>query len=124
MGHNIRVHYCIPGVNAINIYMKVVNAPADTKKKALLEDTPSSSVYSQLQKLASQNPVFAQNLQNIIQTQIQTIQTGIPPEKRQSSPSPTPPADILPPSLGPQQQQINSNAQAALMILLTFRISL
>jgi len=118
-GHNIRVHYCIPGVNAINIYMKVVNAPADTKKKALLEDTPSSSVYSQLQKLASQNPVFAQNLQNIIQTQIQTIQTGIPPEKRQSSPSPTPAADILPPSLGTQQQQINSNAQAALMILLT-----
>ena len=56
-GHNIRVHYCIPGVNAINIYMKVVNAPADTKKKALLEDAPSSSVYTQLQKLASQNPV-------------------------------------------------------------------
>ena len=55
--HNIRVHYCIPGVNAINIYMKVVNAPTDTKKKALLEDTPSSSVYTQLQKLASQNPV-------------------------------------------------------------------
>jgi len=117
-GHNIRVHYCIPGVNAINIYMKVVNTPSDTKKKALLDDAPSSSVYTQLQKLASQNPVFAQNLQNIIQTQIQTIQTGIPPEKRQSSPSPTPPTEILPPSLG-SQQQINSNAQAALMILLT-----
>merc|ERR1719483_299166 len=117
-GHNIRVHYCIPGVNVINIYMKVVNTPTDTKKKALLDDAPSSSVYTQLQKLASQNPVFAQNLQNIIQTQIQTIQTGIPPEKRQSSPSPTPPTEILPPSLG-SQQQINSNAQAALMILLT-----
>jgi len=118
-GHNIRVHYCIPGVNAINIYMKVVNAPSDTKKKALLEDAPSSSVYSQLQKLASQNPVFAQNLQNIIQTQIQTIQTGIPPEKRQSSSSsPTPGSDILPQSIN-SQQQINSNAQAALMILLT-----
>merc|ERR1712123_407060 len=51
-GHKIRVHYCIPGVNAINIYMKVVNAPIDNKKKALLEDTPSSSVYNQLQKLA------------------------------------------------------------------------
>jgi hypothetical protein len=37
--------------------MKVVNAPTDTKKKALLEDTPSSSVYTQLQKLASQNPL-------------------------------------------------------------------
>ena len=22
-GHNIRVHFCIPGVNAINIYMQV-----------------------------------------------------------------------------------------------------
>ena len=26
-GHNIRVHYCIPGVNAINIHIKVVNVP-------------------------------------------------------------------------------------------------
>jgi len=117
-GHNIRVHYCIPGVNAINIYMKVVNAPADTKKKALLEDAPSSSVYTQLQKLASQNPVFAQNLQNIIQTQIQTIQTGVPLDKRQSSPTPPPASEILPPNIG-SRQQINSNAQAALMILLT-----
>jgi hypothetical protein len=25
-GDNIQVHYCIQGVNAINIYMKVVNA--------------------------------------------------------------------------------------------------
>jgi len=116
-GHKIRVHYCIPGVNAINIYMKVVNSPTDTKKKALLEDAPSSSVYTQLQKLASQNPVFAQNLQNIIQTQIQTIQTGIPPEKRQNSPSPTPVSEVLPQSLN--NHQINSNAQAALMILLT-----
>ena len=63
-GHNIRVHYCIPGVNAINIYMKVVNAPADTKKKALLEDAPSSSVYTQLQKLASQNPLCKYNLRH------------------------------------------------------------
>ncbi|QQP39030.1 Uncharacterized protein FKW44_019784, partial [Caligus rogercresseyi] len=54
--HNtpIRVHYCIPGVNAINIYMQVVNAPE--KKKALLHDAPSANVYSQLQKLAKQNP--------------------------------------------------------------------
>ena len=55
-GQKIRVHYCIPGVNAINIYMAVVNAKEETNKKALLEDTPSSSVYSQLQKLAAQNP--------------------------------------------------------------------
>ena len=56
-GHKIRVHFCIPGVNAINIYMAVVNSKEETKKKApLMEDAPSSSVYTQLQKLASQNP--------------------------------------------------------------------
>ena len=33
-----------------------MNAPADSKKKALLNDTPSANVYSQLQKLAQQNP--------------------------------------------------------------------
>ena len=54
-----RVHFCIPGINAINIHMKVVNSPveANGKKKALLEDAPSSNVYSQLQKLTAQNPV-------------------------------------------------------------------
>lgn len=51
-----RVHYCVPGVNAIDIYMKAMNAPAENKKKALLNDTPSANVYSQLQKLAQQNP--------------------------------------------------------------------
>ena len=56
-GHTIRVSFCIPGVNAINIYMAVVNAKDDVKtKKALLEDAPSSSVYTQLQKLSAQNP--------------------------------------------------------------------
>ena len=35
---------------------QAVNAPADSKKKALLNDTPSANVYSQLQKLAQQNP--------------------------------------------------------------------
>merc|ERR1719234_745700 len=88
-GRNIRVHYCIPGINAINIHMKVVNSPVEGngKKKALLDDAPSSNVYSQLQKLTAQNPVFAQNLQNIIQTQIATIQTGAPPPDRRPSPA-------------------------------------
>ena len=33
-GHSIRVHYCIPGVNAINIYMQVLNrvSPLTAKK--------------------------------------------------------------------------------------------
>ena len=57
-GYKMRVSFCIPGVNAINIYMAVVNAKEDpsVSKKALLDEAPSSSVYSQLQKLATQNP--------------------------------------------------------------------
>jgi hypothetical protein len=55
-GHPIRVQFCIPGVNAINIYMSVVNSREDNKK-ALMDDAPTSSVYSQLQKLSTQNPV-------------------------------------------------------------------
>jgi hypothetical protein len=54
-GQPIRVQYCIPGVNAINIYMSVVNA-RETTKRALMDDAPTSSVYSQLQKLSTQNP--------------------------------------------------------------------
>ena len=64
-GHKIRVSFCIPGVNAINIYMAVVNAKDEVKnKKALLDDAPSSSVYSQLQKLSSQNPACKLSLDN------------------------------------------------------------
>ena len=37
-------------------FFQAVNAPPDTKKKALLQDTPTANVYSQLQKLAGQNP--------------------------------------------------------------------
>ena len=56
-GHRIRVHFCVPGVNAINIHMKTVHAPSEpSKKRALMNDTPSANVYSQLQKLAQQNP--------------------------------------------------------------------
>lgn len=77
-GHKIRVHHCVPGVNAINIYMQAVNAPPDTKKKALLNNQPTANVYTQLQKLASQNPTFGQNLQSIIQDQIQRLSTGQP----------------------------------------------
>ena len=35
---------------------QAVNAPPDPKKKALLNDQPTANVYSQLQKLTSQNP--------------------------------------------------------------------
>ena len=37
-------------------YLQAVNAPPDTKKKALLNEGPTANVYNQLQKLASHNP--------------------------------------------------------------------
>ena len=54
-GTKIKVQFCIPGVNAINIHMRVVNAP-ETSVKGLIDEVPGSSVYSQLQKLSNQNP--------------------------------------------------------------------
>ena len=46
------------GVNAINIYMSVVSAPepGGASKRGLIDEVPSSDVYSQLQKLGTQNP--------------------------------------------------------------------
>ena len=55
-GSNIRVLYCIPGVNAINIYMSLVTAPDTVSRKGLVDEVPSSTVYAQLQKLGTQNP--------------------------------------------------------------------
>ena len=43
-------------VKYFSFFFQAVNAPPDTKKKALLQDTPTANVYSQLQKLAGQNP--------------------------------------------------------------------
>uniref|UniRef100_A0A0K2U9B3 RRM domain-containing protein n=1 Tax=Lepeophtheirus salmonis TaxID=72036 RepID=A0A0K2U9B3_LEPSM len=67
-GSKIRVQYCIPGVHAINVYMSFVNNPMDalSEKKALLEETPSTKVYDQLESLSKQNPWFVQSLQNIM----------------------------------------------------------
>ena len=55
-GSNIRVLYCIPGVNAINIYMSLVTSADTVSKKGLVDEVPSSTVYAQLQKLGTQNP--------------------------------------------------------------------
>ena len=55
-GSHIRVYYCIPGVNAINIYMSLVTAADSMSNKGLVDEVPSSTVYAQLQKLGTQNP--------------------------------------------------------------------
>lgn len=44
------------------MFFQVMNSEVDTKKKALLNDTPNANVYSQLQKLAHQNPSCKNNL--------------------------------------------------------------
>ncbi|XP_076068740.1 uncharacterized protein LOC143041033 [Oratosquilla oratoria] len=76
-GSSIRVQYCIPGVRAINIYMKLLNDPGPKRRGALLPEPPANTVFTQLQNLAKQNPAFASSLQNIILTQIQTLQSGL-----------------------------------------------
>lgn len=78
-GHNIRVSYYIPGVRAINLYLKLLNENVsliafsidffiycdfclfvlqpNKGKGALLPDPPAPAVFQQLQNLAKQNPV-------------------------------------------------------------------
>ncbi len=69
-GQPVRIQYCIPGVHAINIYMSFVNNPMDAvaERKALLDETPSSKVYDQMNSLAKHNPWFVANLQKIMAT--------------------------------------------------------
>lgn len=72
-GSNIRVLYCIPGVNAINIYMSLVTSADTVSKKGLVDEVPSSTVYAQLQKLGTQNPACKYFI-------FRWIQTGSDPE--------------------------------------------
>ena len=86
---------------------------------------PSSSPHLIFHQALSLYSVFsvAQNLQNIIQTQIATIQTGAPPPpERRPSPAAAAARASPSPTVEQQQQQqqsIDASAQAALMILLT-----
>ena len=38
-GHSIRIHFCIPGVNAINIYMQASKKAENTKQIRFLRHT-------------------------------------------------------------------------------------
>ncbi|XP_022187267.2 LOW QUALITY PROTEIN: ribonucleoprotein PTB-binding 1-like [Nilaparvata lugens] len=76
-GQQIRISYYIPGVHAINLYLKLLNDPGPKVKTGGLLPDPSRQVIIQsLQNLFNQNPIFAQNLQNIIMGQIQASHTG------------------------------------------------
>ena len=112
-GQGIRVQFCIPGVHAINIYMAFVNNPMDAvqEKKALLENTPSSKVYDQLNSLAKQNPWFVANLQNIMAS-----------SAFNSSNNNTHPPGVIQP-LKTNQTDAADPAQAALILLLAGKVS-
>ncbi|KAL5237531.1 hypothetical protein ACI65C_004941 [Semiaphis heraclei] len=75
-GHNIRITYYIPGVRAINLFLKLLNEPSKSKCGGLLPDPPQEVIEQSLQNLSKQNPIFAQNLQNIIFNQIKAAQMG------------------------------------------------
>ncbi|VVC45122.1 RNA recognition motif domain [Cinara cedri] len=75
-GHNIRITYYIPGVRAINLFLKLLNEPSKSKCGGLLPDPPQEVIEQSLQNLSKQNPIFAQNLQNIIFNQIKASQMG------------------------------------------------
>lgn len=68
----IRVVYYIPGVRAINLYLRLLNdMPPKGKSAGLLPDPSGQSIMQSIQSLSKQNPIFAQNLKNIILHQIQ-----------------------------------------------------
>lgn len=71
-GRPMRVTYYIPGVRAINLYLKLLNdIPSKGKSVGLLPDPSGQVIVQSLQNLSKQNPIFAQNLQKIILDQIQ-----------------------------------------------------
>ncbi len=122
--HPIRVQYCIPGVHAINIYMAFVNNPMDaiSEKKALLEETPSSKVYDQLNSLAKHNPWFVANLHNIMVSSGKGSGGGANGQGQgQQGHAPLPPLKLaaLPPSSSSQADP----AQAALILLLAGKVA-
>ncbi|CAL4073764.1 unnamed protein product, partial [Meganyctiphanes norvegica] len=145
-GQGIRVQYCIPGVRAINIYMKILNEQPNKKKTALLPEPPANKVFTQLQNLTKHNPAFATSLQNIILTQIQNLQSGggargaepgrgpsVPVGPRSDGPQQPPPRPPMhrPPPPGPPPPpthtpppSLNTNAQAALVILLAAQMQM
>ncbi|XP_050527162.1 ribonucleoprotein PTB-binding 1-like [Daktulosphaira vitifoliae] len=75
-GQKIRITYYIPGVRAINLFLKLLNEPSKSKCGGLLPDPPQEVIEQSLQNLSKQNPIFAQNLQNIIFNQIKASQMG------------------------------------------------
>ncbi|XP_043240769.1 ribonucleoprotein PTB-binding 1-like [Amphibalanus amphitrite] len=91
-GSRLQVHFCMPGVRAIDIYMRLLNESAAPRgRSALLPDPPAPAVYQQMKNLSQQNPAFAQNLQNIVTSQISELQQ----EMAQSGYAAPPPPPVV-----------------------------
>lgn len=69
----IRVVYFIPGVRAITLMLNLLDTPSSrvTKSTGLLPDPTGQSIRASIENLSKQNPIFAENLKNIIIHQIQ-----------------------------------------------------
>ncbi|XP_037093012.1 ribonucleoprotein PTB-binding 1-like, partial [Pollicipes pollicipes] len=108
-GSQLEVHFCMPGVRAIDIYMRLLNESAAPRaRSALLPDPPAPAVYQQMKNLSQQNPAFAQNLQNIVTSQISELQqemaqaqSGFAPPPPPPPPPPAPPTSAPPPPRPP-----------------------
>lgn len=67
----IRVVYFIPGVRAINLMLSLLDTPPrGGKSTGLLPDPTGQSIRMSIENLSKQNPIFAENLKNIILHQI------------------------------------------------------
>ncbi len=66
----IRVVYYIPGVRAITLMLSLLDTPARGKSTGLLPDPTGQSIRMSIENLSKQNPIFAENLKNIILHQI------------------------------------------------------
>lgn len=67
----IRVVFFIPGVRAITVMMNLLEMPSRGKSMGLLPDPTGQSIRMSIENLSKQNPIFAENLKNIILHQIQ-----------------------------------------------------
>ncbi|KAK6634493.1 hypothetical protein RUM43_011894 [Polyplax serrata] len=68
----LRISYYIPGVRAINLYLKLLNETDNNRGKGNgLLPTPPPGVFQSFKNLQKQNPIFAQSIQNIMVTEQQ-----------------------------------------------------
>ncbi|XP_054290898.1 ribonucleoprotein PTB-binding 1-like [Macrosteles quadrilineatus] len=110
-GENIRISYYIPGVRAINLYLQLLNdAEPKGRSTGLLPEPTGQAIVQNLQNLFKQNPIFAQNLQSIIASQIQAAHSGeMPPDPKRASPLVTMPDPVRKPIYSPSGTELRKS---------------